>query len=214
MAEIILDIGSGKSLHLVSRAEEMIDKVANMDSHKHTIIFKAQLFKSAPPNNPLSHDVFTHLYYHAAGLGYEMTASVFDKESLAFLSQYHIPFVKIACRPDLYWLVGEVPRKIPVYLSYDGAISVWDHIPGLDGYGQNIKYMVCVPEYPADIVRYMEMFTDKEIKRVSDHTVGWELFRRADPIIIEKHLCPSRDVGNPDAGPFAVTPEELREVIA
>jgi hypothetical protein len=63
--------------------------------------------------------VFEYAYYYARDKGYKTTASVFDEFSLYCLLKYNIPFVKIANRPDLYWLAGEVPRKIPVYMSGD-----------------------------------------------------------------------------------------------
>jgi len=204
MAEIILDIGSGRSLHNVMRAETMIAKVANTDSHKHKIIFKTQLFRDAPPNIPLDHDVFDHLYHYAASLGYPMTSSVFDKDSLAFLWRYQIPFVKIACRPDLYWLIGEIPRKMPVY------VSVYDKVapPYLNG-----KWLFCVPQYPAQISEYLA-FSSEGRKMISDHSPGLDVWLNLKPDVWEKHLCPEREADNPDSGTFAVTPEELREVIA
>lgn len=203
MAEIILDIGSGRSLHNIPRSEAMIKSVADMDSHKHKITFKAQLFQSAPPNIPLEHDAFDHLYHYAKSFGYDMTSSVFDKDSLAFLLRYRIPFVKIACRPDLYWLIGEVQRKVQVYVSFYN-----EEPPYKDD--KSIKWLFCVRKYPALITDYL--FPGG--LNYSDHTVGWELFNKANPKIIEKHLCPKREADNPDSGPFSVTPEELREVIA
>lgn len=202
--ELILDIGSGRSLHNIPRAETMIAKVANMDSHKHRIVFKAQLFQSAPPNIPLDHEAFDRLYHYCAALGYPMTASVFDKDSLAYLLRYSIPFVKIANRPDLYWLIGEVPRKIKVYASVKSFME-WPEWA--------TEALCCVSKYPAALEDYYYV-NDREIKYVSDHTVGWELMRRADPFILEKHLCPEREADNPDSGPFACTADELREVIA
>lgn len=202
--ELILDIGSGKSLHNVHRAMEMIDRVKAVDSGKHKIVLKAQLFQNAPPNVPLDHDAFDAIYHYAKAIGYPMTASVFDNDSLAFLLRYKIPFVKIACRTDLYWLIGEVPRKFPVYTS----VATYFEWPT----GSNIALM-CVRDYPASIDEYVRRFGDREMKYVSDHTSGWELYHRAEPRILEKHLCPEREPDNPDSGTFAVTPEELKEIM-
>jgi sialic acid synthase SpsE len=73
--------------------------------------------------------------------------------------------------------------------------------------------MACIRDYPADIANYTKRFTFREMVYVSDHTVGWELYRMANPRILEKHLCPDREADNPDSGPFAVIPEELYDVI-
>lgn len=131
-----------------------------------------------------------------------MTSSVFDKESLEFLLGFDIPFVKIACLPALYPLIGEVPRKINVHAS---VTADWIEFPP----HENITWFTCVRKYPADISDYITRSI-----YVSDHTVGWYLFRDWNPEKIEKHLCPAHEPDNPDSGPFAVTPEELREVIA
>lgn len=216
--ELILDIGSGKSLNNVSRAVDMMYRVGEMDVGKHKIVFKAQLFQEAPPNVPLAHEHFDCLYRYAERLGYPMTASVFDKESLAFLLRYRIPFVKIACRPDLYWLIAEVPRKIPVYVSYDSkgnhdlVHNEWEHI-------SDVEYFACVRKYPASVSDYSNLIRETDgnydyERCISDHTAGWELLRTYRPEAFEKHLCPQREADNPDSGPFSVTVEDLREVIA
>ena len=73
--------------------------------------------------------------------------------------------------------------------------------------------MCCVPKYPADIKDY-EKFSKEDLKyAISDHTVGWELFKKYKPAIIEKHFVHERDPENPDAGMFAVTAEELKEIL-
>jgi sialic acid synthase SpsE len=48
---------------------------------------------------------------------------------------------------------------------------------------------------------------------ISDHTAGLDLYRKYHPSIWEKHLVLERTEGNLDAGPFSITPGELREVI-
>ena len=148
--------------------------------------------------------------------GYHLTSSVFDKESLRVLLKYDydswpLPFIKIACRPDLYWLIGEIPRKIPVYVS-----GQHDH-PGINtGFRGKVYYpdgkdifMACVPEYPAELSKYQ----NRCHLWISDHTVGWDLYKKYEPDILEKHVCLEHNDTNPDAGAFAVTPEELEYVL-
>ncbi len=47
---------------------------------------------------------------------------------------------------------------------------------------------------------------------ISDHTIGFDLFNMVKPKIWEKHLIMKGDKGL-DAGPFAVTPEDLKEIL-
>jgi len=198
MMQLILDIGSGKSLPDFRTGRRLIDEVAKRDSKKYQIVFKTQLFQSAPPNTPLAWDVFDRLFDYAKQGGYDLTSSVFDIGSLNFLLSYHPVFVKIACRPDLYYLIGEVQRKVPVYVST--SESSWFPAP--------VTCMICVPKYPADIKDYPFGY-----EVYSDHTVGWELFRTYNPRILEKHIVLERDPDNPDSGPFAILPEDLEGII-
>jgi sialic acid synthase SpsE len=181
----------------------MIDAVAAIDAHKHEVIFKFQLFQDEPPNIPLSHLVFGRAYAHAKELGYQTTSSVFDKPSLDFLLNFDIPFVKIACRPRIYWLIGEVPRKVKVYVSVEDwrTDHRFDFTEGL----------TCVPKYPAKLSEY-----DKLDDCISDHTKGLELWNRDKAFlrIWEKHFVLEDDPNNPDAAlGHAIKPDLLKEVI-
>ena len=114
---------------------------------------------------------------------------------------FKVPFIKIACRPELYKLAPDC--GVPVYGSY------YDFEPGV--YVDTC--LACVPKYPALLVDYEERFTPGQLKTVSDHTVGWRLFNKYRPDIIEKHFVLERDENNPDSGPFAVTPKELEAIL-
>lgn len=202
MAKIILDLGSAntcKNDHGI--IEEMIYAIKSIDSGKHEVILKWQLFQSAPPNVPLSHEAFEYAYRVGRSLGYKTTSSVFDKESLDFLLKFDIPFVKIACRPELYKLAPDI--GVPVYGSY------YDFEPGV----YVATCLACVPKYPALMTDYESRFCPEQLKRVSDHTVGWRLFNKYRPEIIEKHFVLERDEFNPDSGPFAVTPTGLEGIL-
>lgn len=206
---LILDVGSGASLPNDGVARRFVDEVAKRDRKKHEIIFKAQLFKEAPPNTPLAIEVFHALWAYARNAGYQCTASVFDKESLEYLLTYEVPFVKIACRPDLYWLAGEVPRRVPVYISCDVRKEDTGEYEKYIDESMDDNWMLCVPEYPAT----PNMYPNYIPLCVSDHTIGWELLYRATrPSIWEKHMRLPETTG-PDAGPWAVLPDELAEVI-
>jgi sialic acid synthase SpsE len=202
---IILDFGSGNTCkNSKTTVKCMIDALANVDTGNNRIVIKWQLFKSAPPNVPLKHSIFNYAYKYAKSKGYETTASVFDLESLKELEKYNVTFVKLACNSKLYYLRGITTE--PVIVSYPNSDAIWADEPD--------EYMCCVPEYPATNEEYIKRFANSELKHgISDHTAGWWLYKNFEPEIYEKHYVLEYDDANPDAGPFACTPETLREIL-
>ena len=225
---IILDFGSGAtSKNDVTIVRRMIDELAAVDTGKHTVVIKWQLFTDCPPNIPLQLDVFDYAYNYAKGKGYQTTASVFDMDSLQFLLTYDIPFIKLANRPDLYWLAGEVPRKIPVYASVGGGHGRAIVLYGQEVLDENIDVLLsCVSEYPATVEEYEKWFTfdggdvkfppgfsgGHALYYVSDHTTDFTLYHKYKPSIYECHYKLNDSTG-PDAGPFARTPDQLKEIL-
>jgi sialic acid synthase SpsE len=205
MQRIVVEFGSGNTCkNDRGRIREMIDAVDSLDGQQREIVFKWQLFKSAPPNVPMTHEAFVFAWQYAWGRGYKTTASVFDTESLDFLLRFDVPFIKIACRPQLYELAKNI--RVPVYMSFSDMVSASNY---------EVTPMACVPEYPATLEEYERRFSAADLQRaVSDHSPGWDLFWKWRPGIIEKHVVDFREDGNPDAGPFAVTIDELSEVIS
>jgi sialic acid synthase SpsE len=211
MAKIILDFGSGNT-HRNSKEyiKRMHDELKAIDTGKHEIIIKHQLFENWYSNVPLSHESFDYAYDYGTGLGYKVTSSVFDKPSLDFLLQFDVPFIKIANRRELDWLIGEIPRKIPAYVSYGKGTELQRYY-----FEENhITPMWCVSEYPADIEQYDEMLEDlwPQSLAISDHTTNFGVWYRYRPTIIEWHYGLSDSTGL-DAGPFMRTPEQLVEVL-
>jgi sialic acid synthase SpsE len=209
MSCIILDMGSGNTCHNeMLYAEKMIDTVAKMDSHKHKIIYKYQLWDQPQgKNEKLQWTLFNWLYNYAGKLGYKVTSSVFDIKSLKYLLTFDIPFVKLANRHDLWWLLGEVPRRIPVYIS---------NYPTDCGFMESgiVTSFACVSKYPASLWEYELIPNLRYFEGISDHTAGLELYRKYSPLIWEKHYVLEHDESNLDGGAFAITPDELAEVIA
>ena len=217
---IILDFGSGNTCkNDLSYVKRMIDELKAVDTGKHEIVIKWQLFTKAGDNTPLRPMAFEYAYRYAAKLGYQTTASVFDVESMAYLLQYDIPFVKIANRPDLYWLAGEVPRKIPVYVSTGHMKkikgNIFDKILELHA----TELLVCVSKYPATLKDYEDAFTwetyseeGHALVNISDHTTDFTLYHKYKPEIYECHYKLEDSTGL-DAGDFARTPEQLAEVL-
>ena len=200
--EIILDFGSGNTCRndktIVKR---MIDELAKVDKKRQCII-KWQLFKNTGDNIPLERDVFLYAYDYARKLGFKTTASIFDEESLCFLLYRDIPFIKIANNRSTYHLVDKIPRTMPVYISYDNEA----YLPKC--LGDKDEGLYCISKYPANIEDYKEGFP----AFISDHTVGTYFFRLWGTKIIEKHYK-LKDSTGLDAGPWAITPSELKEVL-
>jgi sialic acid synthase SpsE len=205
MSQIILDFGSGNTcLNDLSIVIQMIDELRAIDTKKYNVIIKWQLFKQAGENIPLRQDVFDFAYQYASKYGYKTTASVFDKESLDFLLQYDIPMVKIANNRKLDYLIDEVPRKIPIYISTNNPFYK------MNVQSSDQKVLLCISNYPAQVKEYEEKFDPCTLRdAISDHTIGLDLFKKYQPRIWEKHYVLEHDVNNLDGGLFAITPSDL-----
>lgn len=212
MTQIILDFSANTHKNDKSIIKRAIDEIKAVDSGKHEIVFKGQLFKEAGENIVCTHEAFEYMYEYGNENGYKVTSSVFDKESLDFLLKFDIPFVKIANRPDLYSLMALIPRGIPIYFSSDrisNLFSVWRNLLDIE--------LSCISKYPASLEEYEERFISEinyysRPENYSDHTIGLSLFKRYQPKAWEKHLKLSDSTGL-DAGSFAITPQELKEIL-
>lgn len=220
MSQIILDVGSANThKNDWPYLKKMLDELKKVDTGKHEIVIKHQLFTKAGENIPLKHDIFEKAYsYAATELNYQTASSVFDKESLDYLLQFKVPFIKIANNRKLDWLIGEIPRKIPVYVSYGYKCRALCH----EYSGEGLVGLSCVSKYPATLEDYEKIFKDTSLghinKRmlldhVSDHTTNFDLWYRYQPKIIEWHYVLEHDPSNLDGGPFARTPAMLAEIL-
>lgn len=206
MAEIILDFGSGNTCKNDKRiVKQMLEALRDIDKGEHDVVVKWQLFKEAGDNIPLDYKLFDYAYFYARMLGYPVTASVFDMDSLDCLLNYDVPFVKIANRRDLDWLVNHVPRRVPVYLSSD------DPYYRLNGARGDRRILACVSKYPAMPEEYEQQGLFRGCY-ISDHTTDFKLWHKYKPEIIEWHYR-LEDSNGLDAGPFARTPAQLEEIL-
>lgn len=204
MTRIILDFGSANTCkNDIKIVKRMIDELVKVDSKKYEVIIKWQLFEKAGENIPLNWGVFKYAYDYAKEKGYQTTASVFDLKSLKYLLEFEVPFIKVSNRPDLYWLIGYVPRNIQIYAS---GITEWKQL---------VKNFICVSKYPAELKEYEELagsFNTLSNHNISDHTATWDLFNKYKPSIYECHYKLPDSTGL-DAGSFARTPEQLKEIL-
>ena len=210
MSQIILDISANTHKNDGYYYKRMINELSAVDTRKHEVVLKWQLWTGKRGKN-IEADI--GLFYLMARWAwnkhqYKTTASVFDEESLSNLllinpelEGYSLPFIKIANDRSLDWLIGEIPRKYVVYKS----VNAQDY----EAYDLNDDsvHLGCVSKYPSLVSDY-----PKKIKHLSDHTTGLELWHRNRPIIWEKHYKLPDSTGL-DAGDFAITPEELKEIL-
>ena len=203
---IILDMGSGNGNgNDPDYIKASIDAIADIDTGRHKVYLKYQLFTNAPPNKPFSEKAFNYAYKYGKAKGYQVTASVFDSFSTKILLQYDIPFVKIANRPDLYYYMYYMGGE-KVIVSYTGNKPA--------SRDTDCTYLACISEYPATVEQYEDKFSPFNLRDgISDHTVGFDLFNKHQPFWWEKHFVLERTDDNPDAGPFAVMPDDLRGVL-
>lgn len=224
---IILDMGSGETCkNDIEQVTNMIDAVDRADPRDVEIILKWQLFRGGEFSHlkALHPGVFAYAYDTARKYGYATTASVFDYESVRFIENFNIPFLKIACvessrrmgcaeysTEKSYW------RKPFVY-SFSSQESLAE-IDNVYCYGLSVSPLCCVREYPATVEQYVEGFTCDQLNAgISDHTDHSDhsdptpLLMAYMPKLYETHFCLDSQTG-PDTGPFALRPNQLRDML-
>jgi sialic acid synthase SpsE len=209
---IILDFGSANTCNNDKKyIKRIIDELAKVDKKKHNIVIKWQLWSKINPqglNERLTYECFDYAYNYAKEKGYQTTASVFDLDSLEFLLEHDIPFVKIANRRDLYPLIAHIPRDIEAIVSYDNIVY-------LGGY-YGVTPMYCISKYPADIHNYDEVFYSPPKRlSISDHTKNLFMFKKqhSNCAIWEMHYALSDSTGLDAESGVCKTPEMLQEIL-
>lgn len=201
MAKIIFDFGSGNTCkNKKYYVKNMYDELKKIDTGKHNIFIKWQLFKEAGNNVPLRWDIFDYAYNYGNELGYKVTASIVDIETLEQLLQYKVPFIKIKNDRNLDYLLDFIPEDIPVYISHSRDIN----------FPENVTKLLCVSKYPSTVEDYEGSLPLTVGCNISDHTETFQLFEKYKPEIIEWHYKLRYSTGL-DAGSFAHTPEQLKE---
>lgn len=199
----IAEVGSGNGNgNSIEYQKEIIDSIAE-NKNDRTVVIKYQLFQDAPPNKPLKRAVFEKCFNYAKRKNIQVTASVFDIDSLRFLQEFDIPFIKIANNPKYYPLARGI--KTPLVISYSSVDEM--------GKRKDITPLCCVSRYPAQAIQYEKNFTSYWLTQgISDHTEGFDLYHKYQPEVWEKHYCLKHDKNNPDAGVFAMTPDDWGEM--
>ena len=211
---IILDFGSGNTCkNSVEYACTMVKALADITDRRDDIVIKWQLFKEAGKNVPLSHEVYSRAHFYAQRYGFETTASVFDSYSLEFALKHALRWVKLTNIEKTGHLIKEVPDLDGIIIStndadYKKPLRVKNDRSEIE----DISMMYCISEYPAKAQDYEKKFGDKLKTGISDHTTDFSLYKKYRPKLYECHFKLDDSTGL-DAGPFARTPEQLKEIL-
>ena len=174
----------------------------------------------------LSFDDFRTIKKHCDDIGIVFCSTADDLESLNFLVELGMPFIKVGSG-DIgnVSFLREIGRKgLPIILS-TGMSSLGDVEDSLEalqaGGAQDIALLHCTTSYPCpyDQVNLNAMLTLKNEFHIpvgySDHTMGSEISVAAVTLgakFIEKHFTLDRNMSGPDH--LASTePEEFRQMV-
>ena len=214
--QVILDISANTHQNDPDVMREIFRSIWLGGKHRRSIVVKTQLWCESNPqgNNEKTTVAGLRSFIKLAReSGFEATSSVFDAWSLKKLLAHNVPFVKIACQSKLARLAERVPRGVPVYRSCNRVSHKSRQL--MNKYDREL---FCIPKYPAKQDKYNIAIQCGEYS-ISDHTVGLGVFNALKELssarkIYECHYVLERNDTNPDAGPFAKTPEDLREMFA
>ena len=214
---LILNCGSGETCkNELSQIKLMVKTIADLQKQtKKEIIIKWQLFEYLPGLISLNHESFGFAYHLAKEYKLQTTASVFDYHSSKYLNNFDVPFVKIACRPNCYHLIKLHSQEIYVSINNPDLFKILKK----DFPNKKLHFMCCVPKYPnseTDSImienEYRSMFYGNLSDAISDHTVGFNLYTRYQPMIWEKHFYVTGQTGV-DTGSFACNEETIKEIL-
>lgn len=162
---------------------------------------------------------FTGLIHEAEDHGMHWFASVFGRDSLAFMESLDCPAYKIASAEvtDLALVRAIAATGKPVILSDgmatdDQVEAAWDVIPA------DLVELRCVSDYPADPRSYSIDRDTEYLWGLSDHTTGNDVAIAAVALgacVVEKHLMlDSRDYVTPPLDlDHSVTPDQFADYV-
>lgn len=76
----------------------------------------------------------------------------------------------------------------------------------------DIKFLCCIPKYPATKKEYENTFTNNLLlKGISDHTLNLDLYKKFKPDIYERHYILPSQTSLDKA--WSITPEELEQIL-
>lgn len=198
-----------------SRAEYQV-KNTGEDTSQYSMLKKLEL----------SYDDFRELKAYCDASGIEFLSTPFDLESIDFLQELGIRFLKIPSGEitNFPYLrkIGQTGMPVIMSTGMSTLEEVGDAIRVLREYGSDeISLLHCTTEYPAplDSVNLKAMQTMAEAFNLpvgySDHTSGIEVSVAAvamGAVIIEKHFTLDRNMEGPDHK-ASLEPDELKAMV-
>lgn len=174
----------------------------------------------------LSYDDFRELKVYCDASGIEFLSTPFDLESIDFLQELGIRFLKIPSGEitNFPYLrkIGQTGMPVIMSTGMSTLEEVGDAIGVLREYGgRDISLLHCTTEYPAplDSVNLKAMQTMAEAFNLpvgySDHTSGIAVSVAAvamGAVIIEKHFTIDRNMEGPDHK-ASLEPDELKDMV-
>lgn len=198
-----------------SRAEYQV-KNTGEDASQYSMLKKLEL----------SYDDFRELKAYCDASGIEFLSTPFDVESIDFLQELGIRFLKIPSGEitNFPYLrkIGQTGMPVIMSTGMSTLEEVGDAIGVLREYGSNeISLLHCTTEYPAPLgsVNLKAMQTMAEAFNLpvgySDHTSGIAVSVAAvamGAVIIEKHFTLDRNMEGPDHK-ASLEPDELKAMV-
>lgn len=174
----------------------------------------------------LSYDDFRQIKQHCDEIGIMFASTADDPESLDFLVDLGIPFIKVGSGDisNVSFLRYMGTKHLPVILStgMSNLSSVELSLNALrDGGADDITLLHCTTSYPCldEDVNLKAMNTLRDAFKLnvgySDHTLGNEVAVAAVALgarVIEKHFTLDKNMDGPDHK-ASITPDELLQLI-
>lgn len=166
------------------------------------------------------------LKQEAVSVGLDFLSTPFDKTSVDFLENLGLEFYKIASFElvDIPLIEYVASKGKPIVLSTGMGTKeeIEEAVSVIRAQGNNkIVLLRCASAYPA-ISDEMNLLTIQDMEQyfkipvgLSDHSMGSLAAVTAVALgakVIEKHLCLSRDVKNPDSS-FSMEPDEFKQMV-
>lgn len=206
--ELIITKGTKKA--------EYQEKNLNNDDDQFTMLKKLEL----------SYDNFKIVKQHCDDIGIQFLSTADETESLDFLVELGMPFIKLGSGDitNIPYLRAVAKYELPLILSTGMAnlsqVSIaYDTLQ--EAGAKDISILHCTTNYPCPMneVNLRAMLTMKEAFKCkvgySDHTLGIEVPIAAVAMgaeIIEKHFTLDKNMEGPDHK-ASLNPEELKEMV-
>jgi N,N'-diacetyllegionaminate synthase len=187
---------------------------------------KNETFYQLSKRLELSFDEQRELSVYSQSQGITFASSHFDEESLEFLVELGVPFLKVASGELTNYPLLKMAAKtgLPIFISTGMASldEIDDVYQYLKGQGAKQLYIMhCVSVYPADYemmnVKFIDTLFDKYKTPIgfSDHTLGISVpigVRARGVKFFEKHYTISTSDFGPDHS-ASLNPEELKQMV-